>query len=108
MKMLLNELGYEVVEAMSCLAGLNKLNDELFALVITDVRTSEPNEGGPTGFEVIALVRMQNAKTKVILSANALSTGDMESCFLKPPDGFLQKPFEPNYFRTLVRAFMQD
>ena len=107
----LQDLNHEVTESMSCAEGLQKLETKKFDIVITDLRTSEPYEEKPTGFDVVQKVknlRKDGGKTRVILSANTLSEDDQSLCLLHQPDAFLQKPLEQSYFRVLIRAMLTD
>ena len=111
MTLLLQDLNHEVTESISCAEGLQKLETKKFDIVITDLRTSEPHEEKPTGFDVVQKVknlRKDGGKTKVILSANTLSEDDQSLCLLYQPDAFLQKPFEQSHFRVLIRAILTD
>lgn len=105
MRLLLEIMGHQVTELMTCKEANDRLSAEKFDLVITDI---EPSKSGsdernmPSGFTVVQKVRQCGGNMRVILAANSLTEEDEKYCYSYPPDAFLQRPFDQGYFRAVV------
>ncbi len=105
MRLLLENIGHKVTEAMTCEEGIKKIAEGQFAMVITDIRTTDDSMS-LSGFDVITTAKARGIR--VILSAKSLTPGEQDYCLAFPPDAFLQKPFENSYFQTIVAVTLLD
>jgi DNA-binding NtrC family response regulator len=92
---------YESVKACDGEDALEKLEDNKFSLVITDMRM--PNM---TGIELLEVIKKKYPKLPVvIISGYTVAATESDDSTVKP-DGFLAKPFLMSDIEKLLNSFL--
>ncbi|NJO79945.1 MAG: response regulator [Cyanobacteria bacterium RM1_2_2] len=101
---LLEPLGFRVSEAENGQQGLEKMRQEQFDLVITDIAMPIVD-----GFEMLQQVRTASdlQHQKVIVSSASVAQADREMALNAGGDDFLAKPVEANELFSLLAAHLE-
>jgi len=98
---LLEDCGYDVVQASSGEEAIKLIAENKFDLVITDIRLQ-----GKDGFDVLRELKALHNDIKVVL-ITGYSLNENESKFKeKGADGFLLKPFDINSIREVTKKLI--
>ena len=97
-KKILSKSNYEVSEALSAEEAMQKMAEETFALVISDLVMP-----GTNGLELLRLVKKQWPLASVIMMTAYSSTGTAVRAIRLGALGYLPKPFTPEELRSLVK-----
>jgi DNA-binding NtrC family response regulator len=94
----LTKTGYEVEFFESGVAGLKRIEEERFDIVVTDVRMDEVD-----GMEVLGRVREQSPHSKVIIITGYATIEVAREAMTKGAFDFIAKPFKPDDLRDIIQ-----
>jgi two-component system response regulator PilR (NtrC family) len=89
--------GFEVFEAADGIEASEKVREEPFDLVLTDLRMP-----GLDGLEVLKLVKSLSPETPVLVLTGYASPQSESTAIELGCDGFLSKPFTLEYLKSAV------
>jgi len=96
---MLDEPEYRVESARSGPEALKKLKEKHYDLVITDIRMP-----GVGGMEILKEVSLNHRKTRAIAVTAFSSEKNLFDCMDLNCFGYVDKPFESEYMKELVRS----
>jgi two-component system response regulator PilR (NtrC family) len=98
LKILLEEEGYEITAASNGLEGMGYLRDDIFDLVVTDIKMPKAD-----GFEVLKKVKELSPSTIVIMiTAFGTTESTIEAMKLGAYD-YIHKPFKIDEIRLIIQ-----
>ena len=100
---LLEEEGYSPESAIDGEQALNKLENENYHLVISDVRMP-----GIDGFEVLKQVKEKYKNTKVLLMTGYTDDYDISDALILGADDYITKPFDIPKVLLAVKTALTD
>ena len=98
---ILREAGYETEAAGTAEAGLELIEDERIAIVVSDIHMP-----GLSGLELLQAVRSARPSLPVVLVTGAGTYGNLTEAVSRGADGFVMKPFShAELERAVASAF---
>jgi len=97
MRAFLELQGFEVFEAADGVEASERVREEPFDVVITDMRMP-----GPDGLEVLRLVKSVRPKTVVLILTGHPSPESESAAMKLGCDGFLSKPFRLDQLKSTI------
>lgn len=98
LKILLEEEGYEIVAAVNGMEGIDYLKDDIFDLVLTDIKMPKAD-----GFEVLRKVKELSPSTIVIMmTAFGTTESTIEAMKMGAYD-YIHKPFKIDEIRLVIQ-----
>jgi DNA-binding response OmpR family regulator len=94
---ILNKNDFEVVKAMNAKEALEKMTNESFSLLISDIVMPETN-----GLELLRMVKKQWPLTKVLMMTAYASIDTAVKAIRLGALGYVPKPFTPDELRSTV------
>ena len=94
--------GYEVETVADGPTALRRLREQLFHLVITDLRMPDMS-----GFELLQIVRSEKLPFGVIVLTGHGDTQVALDAMKAGADDFVTKPYEPDHLRFLVKRILE-
>jgi DNA-binding NtrC family response regulator len=99
---ILSQKEYEVITAASGDEASEKLNDNEFDLVITDIKMP-----GMDGLELLSLIKSKYPATEVIVMTAYGSPEKREEALQRGARFYIEKPFEIKEIKQLVMELLQ-
>ena len=100
---ILNGLGYEAYAANDGTEALEKLEDNPFDMVISDVKMPSMD-----GLSLLRLLRQRSPELPVVLMAGHKSSVTLREAARCNADGFLQKPFRIAQLGEMLEKVLND
>ena len=97
----LDEDELRIVEAGDGMEAIQKIKNEVFDLVITDVYMPKKN-----GVEVISFLKAQQAKSKAIVISASLTKDILTDLITLGQTEIMIKPFAHSEFQTKVKSYI--
>jgi DNA-binding NtrC family response regulator len=93
----LEKSGYEVEVFDDAQLALNRIDEQEFDIVVTDVRMEEID-----GIEVLEHVQRKSSRTKVIIITGYATVEMAREALAKGAFDFIAKPFKPNDLKAVI------
>lgn len=107
LKPALEKSGYQVEVCDNGADAINRINEQTFDIVVTDVRMDEVD-----GMQVLEHTIVKSPHTKVIIITGYATVELAREALIKGAFDFIAKPFKPNDLRNViekaVRQLRQD
>ena len=102
---ILNKMGYEMLEAMDGITGLDMVDAKRPDLILMDVNLPDMDGLEVTG-KLKAIAHLRHIPI-VALTANAMH-GDRDRCLAAGCDGYIAKPVARQELRNVIEHFLAD
>ncbi|HEY6010228.1 MAG TPA: response regulator, partial [Nitrospirota bacterium] len=103
LKIILTKEGYAVQEAYNGEQALERIRQESFDLIITDIRMEKMD-----GFEVLKLAQKLSPETAVIMMTAFASVGSAVEAMRAGASDYITKPFINDEIRLTVKRILQS
>lgn len=101
MRRILEEAGYEVIEASEGLSALEMFSLEKPHLVMLDLTMP-----GINGFDVLKQLKRINPAAKVVIASADVQSMTKDQVYREGADGFVNKPYVPSEIIELVQTLL--
>jgi len=102
LKPALEKVGFEVETHTDSQAAVNRLAEEKFDVVVTDVKMR-----GPDGLDVLHFVKQHSPSTKVVIITGFATVETARQAMKSGAVDFIAKPFKISQLRDLILSMMQ-
>jgi DNA-binding NtrC family response regulator len=99
----LEKAGFDVVTCTDSQTAIDKLRQERFDVLVTDVKMR-----GPDGIEVMDVAHEQSPTTKVIVITGFATAETARSAMKSGAVDFIAKPFKISQLRDLILSITKD